>query len=66
MVRSRRSYANVPNTLKTPPPGGPDNLCEDSKPQPVPTSSLTPDTQFDGIRSKHSPIKYTQILSQAL
>ena len=46
-VRSRRSYANVPNALKTPLPGGPDNLFEDSKPQPVPTSSLTLDMQYD-------------------
>src|SRR6478672_2424763 len=27
-------------------PGGPDNSCEDSKLQPLPTSSLTPDMQY--------------------
>ncbi len=32
---------------KTPLPHGPDNSCEDSKLQFVPTSSLTPDMQYD-------------------
>ena len=39
--------ANVPNAPKAPLPGGPDNSCEDLKLQPVPTSSLTLDMQYD-------------------
>jgi hypothetical protein len=37
----------VPNAPKMTLPGGPDNSCEDSKLQLVPTSSLTPDMQYD-------------------
>ena len=42
-----KAFLRMPNAPKTPLPGGPDNSCEDSKLQPVPTSSFTLDMQYD-------------------